>query len=128
MPLTYCGIRVTDLDRSTRFYTGVLGLREIRRGTMEHGGRWVLLEDPETRQRLELNYYPADNPYHVPFTPGEGLDHLAFEVEDARAFVRKLAEDGYEVAAEPWEERDGAVTLGYVKGPDHEWLEIFSRK
>ncbi len=61
MALEYCGIRVTDLDRSLKFYTGALGLRELRRGTMEHGGLFILLEDPETSQRLELNFYPPNN-------------------------------------------------------------------
>ena len=61
--LRYFGIRVTDLERSLSFYVGVLGRKERRRGTMRHGGVWVLLQDPRTRQRLELNWYPPGSPY-----------------------------------------------------------------
>ncbi len=125
MSLTYFGIRVTDLDRSVRFYTGTLGLRERKRGRMSHGGLWVSLEDPETHQLLELNWYPPDSPYATPYSVGEGLDHLAFDVKDARATIRELLAMGAERAVEPWLE-EGRYWIGYVKDPDGLWLEIES--
>jgi catechol 2,3-dioxygenase-like lactoylglutathione lyase family enzyme len=39
MVLRYFGIRVTDLERSVKFYTELLGLKEVRHGTMRHGGK-----------------------------------------------------------------------------------------
>lgn len=56
MYLDYTGIRVTDLERAHRFFTRARGLREVRRGTTPHGGIWVLLRDPGSRQHLELNW------------------------------------------------------------------------
>jgi catechol 2,3-dioxygenase-like lactoylglutathione lyase family enzyme len=47
--LLYTGIRVTDLERSLVFYKQGLGLTEIDRGTMSHGGVYVLLEDRDTK-------------------------------------------------------------------------------
>lgn len=124
MGLRYCGIRVTDLERSVAFYTGVLRLREVRRGRMRHGGLWVLLVDPRTRQRLELNYYPPGSPYAVPFVPGEGLDHLGFRVEDPAAEVRRLRARGTKVALLP-SQRAGVPGVYYLKDPDGHWLEFF---
>lgn len=124
MPLAYTGIRVTDLDRSIAFYTGPLGLTLLRRGTMSHGGQWVLLEDPSTHQRLELNFYPPGNRFHVPFTPGEGLDHIGFEVDDARGLVARLLERGATLAVDPWEEAPG-LWVGYVRDPDGNWVEVY---
>jgi len=123
MALEYCGIRVTDLDRSLKFYTGALGLRELRRGTMEHGGLFILLEDPETSQRLELNFYPPNNRFWTPFSQGEGLDHLGFKVKDARATLARLLAEGATAAVEPWEE--SGYVIGFVKDPDGHWIEVY---
>jgi len=124
MGLRYFGVRVTDLERSVRFYTALMGLRECRRGRMTHGGTWVLLEDPRTHQRLELNWYPAGSPYAVPYVPGEGLDHLGFRVPDAAATVRRLRRQGARVALLP-SGRHGVRGVYYLKDPDGNWVEVF---
>ncbi|MCI4326571.1 MAG: VOC family protein [Thermoplasmata archaeon] len=82
MELLSPGIRVTQLDRSLRFYTKTLGLREVRRGDTRSwgGGIRVLLEDPKSRQRVELNWYPKGSIFHGPFRPGDALDHLDFDL------------------------------------------------
>ncbi|HTT73031.1 MAG TPA: VOC family protein [Thermoplasmata archaeon] len=125
MGLAYVGIRVTDLDRSIRFYAEGLGLRERGRGTMGHGGVFVGLEDPTTGQQLELNFYAPDSPYATPYSPGEGLDHLGFEVEDARATIARLRGLGARVAVEPWLEA-GKYWIGFVEDPDGLWVELQS--
>jgi lactoylglutathione lyase len=123
--IAYVGIRVTDLARSLRFYTEGLGLRERGRGTMSHGGLFVGLEDPETRFQVELNVYPKDSPYSVPYVAGEGLDHLGDDVADARATIERLRSMGARVAVEPWIEA-GRYGIGFVEDPDGIWIEIQS--
>jgi lactoylglutathione lyase len=125
MGFIYVGIRVTDLDRSLRFYTEGLGLVEERRGTMSHRGTWVELRDPDTGARLELNYYPPGHRFARPYVPGEGLDHLGFEVADARATIARLVAAGGTVALEPWVE-EGRYGIGFVEDPDGNWIEVQS--
>jgi lactoylglutathione lyase len=125
MSITYVGIRVTDLDRSVRFYCDGLGLKEGRRGQMSHGGTFVGLEDPESHFQLELNFYPADSPYAPPYVAGEGLDHLGLDVSDARAMIERLRAMGARVAIEPWLE-EGRYWIGFVEDPDGIWIEIQS--
>jgi Glyoxalase/Bleomycin resistance protein/Dioxygenase superfamily. len=120
----YTGIRVTQLERALDFYAG-LGLKVAERGVMSHGGVFVLLEDPRTGQRLELNWYPPTSPFNTPYTVGEALDHLGYGVEDARRSFHELVSRGAEPALEPWFERDG-VSLAYIKDPDGIWIELFS--
>ncbi len=124
MGLRYFGIRVTDLDRSLRFYVGLLRLKERRRGRMYHGGVWVLLEDPRSRQRLELNWYPPDSPYATKYTPGDGLDHIGFTTKDPAATYRKLISSGVESALAP-HDKNGVRGIYYVKDPDGNWIEFF---
>lgn len=125
MGLIYVGLRVTDLDRSLRFYTEGLGLEAGARGKMGHGGTFVGLKDPGTGARLELNYYPPENRFAVPYVPGEGLDHLGFEVADARATIERLRGLGARVAVEPWLEEE-RYWIGFVEDPDGLWVEVQS--
>lgn len=121
---------MTDLDRSLRFYTKALGLREVTRGDLSQYGRgtWVLLQDPVSHQRLELNWYPSGSQFDVPFVSGEGLDHIGFFLGPApasalrRAYERLLRQGAGPTSVTP------ATTngwVGYVTDPDGNWIEIF---
>ncbi|HTW77169.1 MAG TPA: VOC family protein [Thermoplasmata archaeon] len=123
MSIRYVGIRVTDLERSLKFYCEGLGLRESGRGTMSHGGMFVGLEDPDSHFELELNVYPAGSPYATPYSVGEGLDHLGVVVPDARAAIDRLRAQGVRVVVEPWLE-NGRYWIGFVEDPDGIWVEI----
>jgi lactoylglutathione lyase len=127
MHLRYFGIRVTDLNRSVKFYTDLLGLKETSRGSMSEygGGRgdWVLLKDETSGQRLELNAYPEGSRWHAPYEPGEGLDHIGFVVDDVPAAYEKLVASG----AGPTD-IDPVSTEGhqaFVIDPDGNWIELF---
>jgi len=122
MHLTYTGIRVTDLNRSIRFYTKVMGMRVTLRGTMRHGGKYVHLKSPRSAQVLELNWYPRTNKFYTPYRKGEELDHLAFWVKDVREAFEELTAKGAKVAVAPWQE--GRYGLAYLKDPDGIWIEL----
>ena len=122
--LRYFGIRVTDLERSTKFYTELIGLKKRGGGTMYHGGKWVLLEDPRSHQRLELNWYPPDSPYAAEYVLGEGLDHIGFRVKDPKAEFKRLIAAGVKPALVP-SDKNGVKRIYYLKDPDGNWLEFF---
>ncbi|HEY4705239.1 MAG TPA: VOC family protein [Thermoplasmata archaeon] len=125
MYLKYVGIRVTDLDRSVRFYTELLGLREEkRRDTREWGGGiWVMLKDETSGQRLEVNWYAPGSRHATPYVPGEGLDHLGFVVDDVETTYRDLVAKGAGPTDLSPKDTDGWVA--YVTDPDGNWIEIF---
>ncbi len=125
MTLQYVGIRVTNLEKSLAFYVDGLGLVERKRGQMSHGGTWVNLTDPVSRAQLELNYYPPGSPYATAYAPGEGLDHIGFDVADARKTIARLQSQGAKVVVEPWLE-GGRYWIGFVTDPDGLWVEVQS--
>ncbi len=126
MHLEYVGIRVRDLERSVRFYTGVLGLKEVRRGDLREKGYgiWVVLEDPTSGQHIELNWYPERSRHATPYVAGEGLDHLGFIVDDVAEAYDRLVAAGAEPVLSPAAYGGGTA---YVKDPDGIWIEVYEK-
>lgn len=129
MHLKYFGIRVTDLERSVKFYTALLGLNEVKRGDMsKYGGgrgKWVLLKDSESGAELELNWYPSGSRFATPYVPGEGLDHICFVCKDKQSMETKYKEllaNGAEATGVGPEQTEG--WQAYVKDPDGNWIEL----
>jgi lactoylglutathione lyase len=119
----YTGIRVRDLERSIKFYQA-LGMRELFRGSMAHGGQYVHLAIPGSIVRLELNYYPEGNPYYTPWGPGTEFDHLGFMADDADRWLGRLQKAGGTTAIPSWNEPGHRI--GYVNDPDGVTIEVFS--
>ena len=125
MKLVYIGIRVTDLKRSIKFYTRAMGLKVSHRGHMHHGGQFVNLVDKVTGQHVELNWYPKRSKFYKPYRSGEELDHIGFQVEDARESFSELVSEGARPAVKPF--YDGGWWMGFVQDPDGIWIELISR-
>lgn len=130
MRLYYVGLRVSNLRRSVRFYTQVLGLREKIRGDLRGEGRgiWVGLEDPRSKVKLELNWYAPGSPFATRFRPGESLDHLGFELGHAsaaklRQVYARLLRQGAKATPMTPERTEGWMAC--VRDPDGNWVEIF---
>jgi catechol 2,3-dioxygenase-like lactoylglutathione lyase family enzyme len=120
--LEYVGIRVRDLERSTRFYCDGLGLRAGSTGRMAAGGTWRELIDPDSGAVLELNFYPGDPPYRE----GDELDHLGFRVADLDAAVHRLEALGARVRIPAFDEGD--ERLAFLADPDGVWVELYERR
>ena len=93
----YVGIRVTNLQKSTDFYKRVLGMNVVERGENEETkGKTVILQSGEDGFLLELNHYQDDSPYNTKYNVGEGLDHLAFKVENLEKALEEAKKAGRE--------------------------------
>ena len=119
--LYYAGIRVSNLERSIKFYSEILGMEIVHRGTMPHGGKFAHLKNPGSSQMLELNWYPKGNKFYTRYTRGEELDHLAFVVDNVEKSYQWLITKGVKAAISP-EKSEG--TEVYVKDPDGIWIEL----
>ena len=121
---TYAGIRVLNLQKSVKFYTKLLGMKNLGRSTIEATkGQVVTLQSAEGGFLLELNYYPQNSPFYTKYTVGEGLDHLAFGVPDLDAALVAARKMGHRVV----EDIKGKKSRwAYVKDPNGIWIELFN--
>ena len=110
-------VRVTDLDRSLKFYCTHLGLKNMGRFDIEEG-RFTLVflappGQPDAQIELTHNWDPE--------TLGEGRNfgHLAYEVEDIYATCQKLYDAGIVINRPP---RDGR--MAFVRSPDNVSIEL----
>ena len=127
----HVGITVADLDAATAFFIG-LGLEAEGRtfvegefidtvcGIPDSRTEIVMLRPPGGGTAVELSSFIR--PDHDPGSPTAmanelGLRSVAFEVDDLRAEVDRLAADGYGLVGGVGQ-YENAWLMAYVRGPD----------
>lgn len=119
----YVGIRVKDLPKSIEYYTRLLEMKVVNRFRIEKTkGEIVNLQSESGNFILELNYYEADSPYNTEYVVGEGLDHLAFKVEDLDKALEEAERFGHQAILEIRTETGRWV---YIEDPNGIWIELY---
>lgn len=137
---------VSDLERSVRFYTELLGFRETRRARLS--GAWieavaglagvdadvVYVQPPGDGPRIELLCYRSPKGASCAENARAntvGLRHVAFRVDDLDVVCRQLEEAGVEFVGAPTVVPSGVVKhdegrkrLCYFRDPDGVLLEF----
>jgi len=116
------GLRVTDLAKSTEFYTALLDLEELKRVQLPDSA-YVLFRDRRSGQRLELNWYAKTSPFATPYVPGEGLDHIEVRVRNLPQMLEKLAVRGILPATRKFGETAAALERKRSEPQDVEFLD-----
>jgi catechol 2,3-dioxygenase-like lactoylglutathione lyase family enzyme len=113
-------LRTSDMERSRRFYTTILGF-EVVEEDPEHGGIFMAL--PGHGHTLDI--FPAD-PAAAPLTEGGvGVHHIAFQVDSDQALTDAyfgLLEHGVKIARAVDHVSQKSV---YFRDPDGNLLEIY---
>lgn len=123
MRLLHTMLRVGDLDRSIGFYTGVLGMKLLRRKDYS-GGRFTLAfvgygEESETAV-IELTHNWDTSSYEL----GDGFGHVAIGVEDIHATCERIREVGGTITREPGPMKHGTTVIAFVRDPDGYAIEL----
>lgn len=120
----YTGIRVRDLDKAVDFFTKLLGMKvQVRISAPWHKGEFVNLVTSDGKHWLEINWYADDSSVAGPFSVGEQLDHLGFEVDDFEGALKRLNDAGYPTLIGP--RKAGEWEFAFVKGVDDIWLDVY---
>ncbi len=113
-------VRVTDLDKSLKFFTEILGLKETRR---KEYAKWectlVYLAAEGQDVEVELTYnWNSDEKYGI----GRAFGHLAFEVDDIYEVCQRAMDAGIEINVPP---RDG--WMAFFRSPDDISIELLQK-
>jgi lactoylglutathione lyase len=120
----YTGIRVRDLNKAVEFFTKVLGMKvQARVPAPWNKGEFVNLATGDGKHWLEINWYADDSPAAAPYSVGEQMDHLGFEVEDFDGALKQLNDAGYPTLIGPT--KSGKWHFAFVKVVDDIWLDVY---
>jgi len=120
-------LRVGDLERSLSFYTGVLGMKLLRKKDYPDGKFTLAFVGyvPESEQAaLELTHNWDTKSYEV----GSGYGHVALEVDDAYAACAEVKKKGGNVTREAGPMKHGTTVIAFVQDPDGYKIELIQKK
>jgi lactoylglutathione lyase len=126
MRILHTMLRVGDLQRSLDFYSGVLGMKLLRRKDYPEG-RFTLAfvgygEESETAV-LELTHNWDTGSYEL----GNAYGHVAIEVEDAYKACEEVKKRGGRVTREAGPMKHGTTVIAFVEDPDGYKIEFIQR-
>jgi catechol 2,3-dioxygenase-like lactoylglutathione lyase family enzyme len=126
MRLQHCGLVVSDLERSRRFYTEALGFEEVPRPpNFTFAGAWFRFGDDEIHVLAEADTTGGAGQGDAGAGAASGLStHLAFEVEDLDGVCLRLERAGVPLIGGPMPRGDGVVQV-FFRDPDGYLLELF---
>jgi len=119
-------IRVGDLERSLRFYSDVLGMKQLRRKDYPDGKFTLAFVGygPETEQAaIELTYNWDTHEYNL----GNGYGHVALEVDDVYAACAEIKKRGGKVTREAGPMKHGSTVIAFVEDPDGYKIELIQK-
>lgn len=123
MRMMHTMLRVTDLDRSLKFYCEVLGMNLIRRRDYSEGRftlAFVGYGDEADSTVLELTHNWDTNQYDM----GGAYGHVAIGVADVYATCDTIKARGGKVIREAGPMKGGKTVLAFVEDPDGYKVEI----
>jgi len=125
MPRTFhhIAIEVSDAQRSSEFYCGLLGFK--KEGVFEFPDRGrviIFLELDDTR--IELLQDESVEPYIEPPAKQAGYKHLCLQTEDIEAAYQRLRDAGATIRMEPFDTQLSSRIL-FVEDPDGIPLELW---
>lgn len=121
-------LRVKNLNESVKFYTGLLGMQELRRNEVPEGKytlSFIGYGDEKSHTVLELTYnWGQDEGYEL----GSAFGHLALGVPDIYATCEQLRAAGAKIAREPGPVKFGTTVIAFIEDPDGYKIELIERK
>jgi lactoylglutathione lyase len=127
MRLLHTMIRVGDLDRSIAFYTGVLGMKLLRRKDFPDGRftlAFVGYGDESEHAVVELTHNWDTKSYEI----GTGFGHIAVAVPDAYKACEEVTAKGGKVTRPAGPMKHGGSVIAFVEDPDGYKIEFIEKK
>jgi len=123
MRILHTMLRVGDLDRSVKFYTNVLGMKELRRKDYPDGEftlAFIGYGDESEHTAIELTYNWGVESYDL----GSAYGHIAIEVPDVYKACEKMRHAGGKVIRDAGPMNAGTTIIAFLEDPDGYQIEL----
>ena len=127
MRILHTMLRVGNLQRSTDFYTKVLGMTLLRttdRPDQKYTLAFVGYGTNPEHAELELTYNYGVEKYEI----GTAYGHIAIAVEDVHKTCDAVKAQGGNVTREAGPVKGGTTVIAFVQDPDGYKIELIERK
>ncbi len=127
MRILHTMLRVGDMQRSTDFYTRLMGMKVLRtteRPEQKYSLAFVGYGDERTDAVIELTYNHGVDRYEL----GTAYGHIAIEVPDAAAACERIRAGGGLVTREAGPVKGGTTVIAFVQDPDGYKIELIERR
>ena len=127
MRILHTMLRVVDLEKSLAFYSGVLGMKLLRRTDYPNGKftlAFVGFTDEASGAVIELTHNWGVEKYEL----GNAYGHIAIEVENAYASCENIKQRGGNVVREAGPMKHGSSVIAFIEDPDGYKIELIQKK
>ena len=120
-------LRVKDLEKSVQFYTGAMGMKELRRREVPEGKYTLVFvgyaeESEQAAVELTFNWDQTDG-----YDLGTGFGHLAVGLPDVYKACEEMRAAGAKITREPGPVKFGTTVIAFVEDPDGYKIELIQR-
>ena len=127
MRLLHTMLRVTDIEKSIKFYTEILAMKLLRRKDYPEGKftlAFLGYGNESSNTALELTYNWETDSYDI----GTAFGHIAIEVSDVYQACDKIKAQGGKVVREAGPMKHSTTVLAFIEDPDGYKIELLSPK
>ena len=127
MRILHTMLRVSDLEQSLAFYTGVLGMKLLRTKDYD-SGRFTLAfvgyGDEDSTAVLELTHNWDTKSYVL----GDAFGHVAIGTDDIHSTCDRIRAAGGKIVREPGPMKYGSRVIAFVEDPNGYRIELIETK
>lgn len=117
------GIGVSDLEKSTDFYTRIIGMKKLQSLNLPHMNEEVLGFEGRGASLVLMNYIDGSNPNYK-----DNPIKIVIYVPDAAAIIEVIRAEGFDIVKEPEPlEKLNIAALAFAKDPDGYLVELIQK-
>lgn len=126
MRLLHTMLRVSELQKSIKFYTQIMGMKLLRQcdnTEYKYTLAFVGYGEESSHTVIELTYNWDKEGYDQ----GDAFGHLAIEVDDIYLICEKIDQQGGDVFRKPGPVLGGDTIIAFVRDPDGYSIELIEK-